>query len=206
MTFRQKSSFSLANESVDVVKWFAFHQAQWFPRHYGDRTPQLDTFSSNGVVSIASNSQMRDNGSWLKQERRTGDGAELPVPCKHVREKMLIELFSSSLRSPHNKLWMNSIPRLVQKHLYWSTLILLNWQQSTSNSNSIRIDSRSRPVEGNHGLWIPRHGFRIQVLDSDSLSVEIGFRIPWAGLRIPNLRIPNSTNFPDYLTWDARES
>ena len=24
-------------------------------------------------------------------------------------------------------------------------------------------------MEGNHGLWIPRHGFRIQVLDSGFL-------------------------------------
>ena len=33
-------------------------------------------------------------------------------------------------------------------------------------------------MKGNLEFWIPRHGFRIQVLDSDSLSVEIGFRIP----------------------------
>ena len=103
MTFRREGSFSLANESVDVVNWFAFHQAQCFSRHYGNTTPQLNTFSCNGVVSIVSDSQMCDNGSWLKGERRTGDGSELPVPAmprKHVREKMLTELFSSSQRSP----------------------------------------------------------------------------------------------------------
>ena len=33
-------------------------------------------------------------------------------------------------------------------------------------------------MEGNLEFWIPRLGFLIQVLDWDSLSVEIGFRIP----------------------------
>ena len=99
---------------------------------------------------------------------------------------------------------------VVQSNLpVWPTLVSDHLPQATTYPKHQNFPSLSvfvwtpcgrdfryfKGIQDSLGFWIPYLGFRILGNRLQSLSVELGFQVPWAVFRIPK---PRNTDFPRF--------
>ena len=147
----------------------------------------------------------------------------LPILVHHMTRVRSYQINSEGLRQGDNQTLVNE--KESNSFLAWRLFLSFSslgknksdWHVTT-NEKRVKTLSQvtNRSLQGNRRFWIPLHGFRIP----DSLSVELGFRIPIvsgslacagflepysgfqsSGFLIPQQKSPGFRNL-DSLTWD----